>query len=67
MTIFVKKVGSSKRGPFCTFICDFGNGFVINSIASLDGVEVKEETKYDDLYLEQQTFDGKVRYTLHKK
>lgn len=67
MTIYVKKVGTSKRGPFCTFICDFDNGFIINGIANLDNVEVKEDTKYDNLYLEQQTFNGMIRYTLHKK
>lgn len=66
MKVYVKKIGTSKRGPFCLFVADFENGFVISSIASIDGLELKEETKYDNLYLEEQTFDGKVRFTLHK-
>lgn len=67
MTIFVKKIGTSKRGPFCTFTADFGNGFVISSIASYDGFTLKEKMSYTNLYLEAQTFDGKVRFVLHNE
>lgn len=70
MKIIVKKLGTSKRGPFCTFVADFDNGFIITSIASVDvdDLVLKEDTVYDDLlYLEEQTFDGKVRFVLHKK
>lgn len=65
--IFVKKIGTSKRGPFCTFTADFENGFYISSIASYDDkLILKENTPYN-LSLEETTFDGKVRFVLHKE
>ena len=67
MTIFIRKIGTSKRGPYCLFIADFENGYVINGIANLDNIELEENKKYNDLFLEQHTFSGQLRYTLHKK
>lgn len=68
MTIYIRKCGTSKRGPYCLFVADFENGYIIHGIANLDAdVVVKEEQKYTNLYLEQHTFSGQLRYTLHKK